>query len=263
MDLNGVYCITSLGRSVLEQYRVKRAIIMAAGVGSRMLPITKHTPKPLVCVNGKPMIETALEALIKAEIYDITIVVGHLADRFLGLKSRFPSIKLHYNDQYLTSNNISSAFAVRHLLDSTYIIEGDIFIQNPDIIRKYEYRSNYCGIPVTKTNDWYFKETYDVISELGFICEGPCYQYMGISYWTKTEGKILASNLYETFINQNMRDIFMEAIPLRIYKDKHKLFLRKINKNEAIEFDTIKEIEDFEAKQVANNYLSKLSEYQF
>lgn len=66
--------ITQNGLNALEPYRVKRAIFLAAGFGSRMVPITLNTPKPLVLVKGKRIIETLLDAVVKAEIPEIIIV---------------------------------------------------------------------------------------------------------------------------------------------------------------------------------------------
>lgn len=66
--------ITQEGLNALEPYRVKRAIFLAAGFGSRMVPITLNTPKPLVLVKGKRIIETLLDAVVKAEIPEIIIV---------------------------------------------------------------------------------------------------------------------------------------------------------------------------------------------
>ena len=62
------YCkngqITQAGLDALEPYRVKRAIFVAAGFGSRMVPITLNTPKPLVRVNGTRIIDTLLDAAV-------------------------------------------------------------------------------------------------------------------------------------------------------------------------------------------------------
>ncbi|MCZ2443169.1 MAG: NTP transferase domain-containing protein, partial [Flavobacteriales bacterium] len=67
---------------VLEPYRVKRAVILAAGMGTRMRPETQNTPKPMVRVGNKRIIETQIEALLKAGIDDITIVRGYLSHKF-------------------------------------------------------------------------------------------------------------------------------------------------------------------------------------
>ena len=96
--------VTEKGLLVLEQYRVRKAIILAAGFGSRMLPATKDKPKPLVLVNNARIIDTLLDALIKAEINDIVIVTGYKGDRFNELLNNYPTIKLVNNpifDKYI------------------------------------------------------------------------------------------------------------------------------------------------------------------
>ena len=74
--------ITSEGCSALEPYRVQRAIFVAAGFGSRLVPVTLNTPKPLVRVNGVRIIETLLDAVVNAGIEEIYIVRGYLGDQF-------------------------------------------------------------------------------------------------------------------------------------------------------------------------------------
>ena len=89
--------ITNKGLKELEPYRVKRAIFLAAGFGSRLVPITLNTPKPLVLVNGKKIIETLLDACIKAEIEEIIIVTGYLSEQFEILLKKYPNIKFVKN----------------------------------------------------------------------------------------------------------------------------------------------------------------------
>ena len=105
--------ITNLGLEQLEPYRVKRAVILAAGVSSRMMPIILNTPKPLVRVHGKPIIETILDALFDVGIKDITIVVGYMKEQFALLKDRYPNLQLMENPFFNETNNVSSAWLAR------------------------------------------------------------------------------------------------------------------------------------------------------
>ena len=63
-------------------FKAKRAIILAAGFGSRMKSLTQHTPKPLIPVHGTPMIETTINCLNENGIEDIIVIVGHLKEQF-------------------------------------------------------------------------------------------------------------------------------------------------------------------------------------
>ena len=85
------YCengrITQDGLDALEPYRVKRAVFVAAGFGSRMVPVTLNTPKPLVRVNGTRIIDTLLDAVVEAGIPEIVIVRGYLGEQFINIRT--------------------------------------------------------------------------------------------------------------------------------------------------------------------------------
>ena len=84
--------ITDKGLETLEPYRAKRAVFIAAGFGSRMVPITLNTPKPLVRVHGKRIIDSLIDACLEADIREIYIARGYLAEQFDQLLYKYPMI---------------------------------------------------------------------------------------------------------------------------------------------------------------------------
>ena len=127
--------ITESGLLALEPYRVKRAIILAAGFGSRMMPATADRPKPMVTVNGVRIIDTLLDALVAAGVTDITVVGGYKYDKLCELQQKYPFIKLIENREFDKTNNISSAvLALDALHDGCYFCEADLYITNPDVV---------------------------------------------------------------------------------------------------------------------------------
>ena len=92
--------ITPAGVAALEPYRAKRAIFIAAGFGSRMVPITFNTPKPLVRVHGQRIIDGLIDACLEAGINEIYIVRGYLAEQFDQLLYKYPMVKFLDNAVY-------------------------------------------------------------------------------------------------------------------------------------------------------------------
>ncbi len=233
--------ITENGLKALEPYKVKRAIFLAAGFGSRLVPITLNTPKPLVMVHGKRIIETLLDAVVKAEIPEIIIVRGYLGEQFEILLHKYPNIKFIENDLYNQANNISSAYLVKDLLENSYVLESDLLLSNPKLIRKYEYSSNFLGIPVDKTDDWCIESRNNIITKekIGGL---NCHQMVGISYYDAIDGKKLKKDIEEVFNSPGGKEKYWEQVQLAEKKENYKISVRECKFDDIIEIDTFNEL---------------------
>ncbi len=158
--------ITEKGIAVLEPYRVKRAIILAAGISERLAPVSLSIPKPLVEIRGKRIIDTLIDALITAGIENITVVVGYRAEMFSVLKEKYPNLNIIENPRYNESGNITTLYSAGLKAENTYICDADLYIHNAEVIQRYEYSSCFFGVPVRETDDWCFsvdgKRMYDL-----------------------------------------------------------------------------------------------------
>ena len=233
--------ITKKGIEALSPYRVKRAIFLAAGFGSRLVPITLNTPKPLVRVNGVRMIETQLEAVVKSEIPEIIIVTGYLSEQFEVLKKKYPNIKLIENKKYNEANNISSAYLVKDYLSNSYVMEADLCLYNKNLIRKYEYHSNFLGKYVSVTDDWCLETKNGIITDekIGGM---NCYQMAGIAYYNSTDGKRLNQDIYDVYNSPGGKEKFNEQVALIDKKENYKIYIRECNRGDIIEIDTFNEL---------------------
>ena len=235
--------ITKVGLENLEPYRVKSAVIMAAGFGQRMMPATADRPKPMVSVNGKRIIETLLDALVGVGITDITLVRGYKKEKFDELLPKYPFLKLVDNDEYDRTNNISSCMLALDKIDSCYLCEADLYISNPYVITKYQYYSNILGSYSLETDDWSFKMKDGYITEYQ---KGNtyCYNYYGISYWTKEDSAKLREDFAKVYNEfEDGVNYFWEFIPLVLLKDRYNVEIRQCRKSDIIEIDSYHELQ--------------------
>lgn len=235
--------VTEFGYKELEPYRVKRAIFIAAGMGTRMLPITINTPKPLVRVNGTRIIDTLIDACIKAEVEEIIVVRGYLGEIFDQLKYKYPNIKFVDNPYFRTYNNISSAYLVRDLIGQSYIFESDIYLVNTDLITKYQYESNYLGVPVDETPDWCFDTDDDLrITDLHKGGKN-CHHMYGISYYDKETGELFAEKVEEVFHKMlGGKDHFWDDVLCHFYPEEAKIYVRECTFEDTMEIDSFEEL---------------------
>lgn len=234
--------ITDAGVSALEPYRVKRAIFIAAGFGSRMVPITLNTPKPLVRVNGRRIIDSMLDAVVAVGIEEIYLVRGYLSEQFDQLLYKYPNIKFLENPIYNETNNISSALLVSHLMENAYIFDSDLLLSNPSLIKKYQYCTNYLGVKTDKTDDWCFKVDSHLKIKKTCIGGTDCWQMYGVSYWDAEQGKKLGRYINALFNAPGGKERYWDQVALEFYASEFDIHVRPCTYDDIIEIDTFNEL---------------------
>lgn len=239
------YEISESGLNSLAPFRVKRAIFMAAGFGSRLVPITLNTPKPLILVHGKRIIETLLDAIEAAQIKEVLIVRGYLGEQFDILLKKYPNITFIENPVYNETNNISSIHLVKDQLANAYVLESDLVLYHPDLIRKYEFESNYLGLRVDRSDDWCFETKKDWITKVK-VGGKNVFHMFGISYWTQDDAKKLSSDIAHVFEAPGGKEKYWDEVPLKDCQTNYQVKVRKVLPNQIIEIDTFNELKQID-----------------
>lgn len=148
--------ITERGMDALEPYRVHNAVIMAAGLSSRFVPLSYERPKGMLRVKGEVLIERQIEQLLERGITDITVIVGYKKEYFFYLAAKY-GVKVIVNDEYAEKNNSWTLWLARKELGNTYVCSSDdYFTENP--FERYVYRSYYAAEYVDgPTDEWCLK----------------------------------------------------------------------------------------------------------
>jgi CTP:phosphocholine cytidylyltransferase-like protein len=233
--------ITDAGLQALEPYRVKRAIFIAAGFGHRLVPITLNTPKPLVRVKGTRMIDTLIDAVLAAGIEEIYVVRGYLGEQFDQLLYKYPMIRFIENPIYNEANNISSAMCARHLLQNAYVLEADLVLYNPNLITKYQYTSNYLGVPVDVTDDWCFESKNRVITKVR-VGGTNCHHMFGISYWNTEDGAKLYEDIKRVYEMPGGKERYWDQVALEYCLSHYQVEVRPCSFDDIIEIDTFNDL---------------------
>ena len=224
-------------------HKVERAIIMAAGLGNRMHPITLSTPKPLVKVNGVRMIDTVIQGLHQNGIHEIYVVVGYLKEQFTELEKEYPGLTLLENPYFDTCNNISSLYVARDHIENAIILDGDQIIYNPDILTPEFERSGYNSVWTDEeTDEWLQTVENGIVTSCSRTGGKGGWQLYSISRWTAADGKKLKHHLELEFEQKKNRQIYWDDVAMFCHSDDYQLGIWPMSAEDVIEVDNLIEL---------------------
>lgn len=244
LELNTIeenYDLTPQGFEALKPYKVKRALILAAGTGERLIPETLTRHKSLLKIRGKRIIDSLIEPLLKAGIEAIYVVRGYLGHQFDELLEDYPMITLIDNNEYATTRNISSAYLVKDLFSNAYVLEADILLKNPNIIQAYEYTSHYKTTFVKRCDTWCFESVSNKIKTYRLGGEN-IHKFNGISYWNHEHGNKLERDIELTYLSPAGKERFWDDVPMRCTKDNYVVEVIDYEEDEIVEIRSVEQL---------------------
>lgn len=222
-----------------------KAIILAAGMGTRLRPLTEDRPKSLVEVSGEAMTERQIRFLKEKGIHDITLVVGYKKEYFDYLVEKY-GVKTVFNDKFDIYNNIYSMYLVRNILPESYVLEGDVYM-NKNIIDENVNRSTYfSSYKDNFQNEWKLVINDNHKLERIDICDGHGYIMCGVSYWAENEGKYIKNELDKLESIKDFENMYWDDI-VRNNVNQLDIHIKALNENDLMEIDSISDLEKVEA----------------
>jgi len=230
-----------------------KAVILAAGVASRLRPLTNNTPKCLLKVGSENILELAIENLVENKIFDIVIVTGYLEKQIRDfLKIRFPELNItfHYNELYKSTNNIYSLWLARNSLhaDDMLLMDSDIVFDKRIIAKLCS--SGYKSCLALKRHDVLDEEIKVRTDNNGRVLEiskevdpsEAAGESVGIELFNKDLVRELFSIIDRKVNVEKNVNQFYEAAFQELINNNHDIYVVDISEYFCTEIDTIEDL---------------------
>lgn len=233
---------TELAVQKYKNLAPKNAIILAAGYGMRMAPISIEISKAMLEIDGEPLIERQIRQLHEAGVNDIIIVTGFLKEKFEYLIDKF-DVKLVVNTEYARKNNLHSLALAADKISNTYIIPCDIWCKyNP--FNSFEMYSWYM-VSDKKVND------SDVLvnRKKELVKVSKCMKgnaMIGITYLLEEDAVFLREKLKSFDLDDRHTDDFWEIV---LYSSKKMMISARVVQAESIaEINTYEQLRELDGE---------------
>ena len=227
-----------------------RAILMAAGMGTRLRPLTLNTPKSLIEVNGMSLLERQIINLKEVGIDEIIVLTGYLHEKFDDLVKKYNLIKV-INDKYHIYNNIYTMYLVREYLQDAFVIDADNYITR-NFLPKTKPNTSiyYSACKENLVGEWILKydndgKIFDV--DIGKEGDKPNYIMSGASFWSAKDGALICKKVQEAVEVSNSMDKYWDNIAVDNLKDMD-VYIEKIQSNDIFEIDSLEDLEYLKGK---------------
>ena len=242
--------------------RAQNAIILAAGLSSRFVPISIETPKPLINVKGEILIERQIRQLKAAGIQEITIVTGYHHEKFKYLELDY-DVKLVYNPDYFDKNNHSSLFHVRDKLSNTYICSADNYF-TINVFKETPNRSYYSSVYHNGRTDEYCID-YATNGKIKKVKVGgvDAWVMFGHAYLDLETSNYLIPELEKIYKSSNFSNYFWEDILINNLENLD-IFIKKFDNDVIFEFDSIEQLLKYDKRNpsiLESKYIKSICNY--
>lgn len=233
---------SELTKKALSEYKKKapaRAIILAAGIGMRMVPINMEIPKALLEVNGERIIERQINQLHEVGITEIYVLVGFMKERFEYLIDKY-GVKLIVNSEYAVKNNIHTLKLAARYISNAYIVPCDVWcVKNP--FRRNELYSWYMvGDTVDEESDVRVNRKAELVKD-----KSGGNAMIGISYILDEDAAVIKEQIAKLCADANYDDAFWEEA--LYHKDRMTVVARVVNSADFIEINTYEQLRELDS----------------
>lgn len=220
-----------------------RAILLAAGMGTRLRPLTLETPKSLTIVNNDPLIERQIRFLKECGVEEIIVITGYLKEKFEYLVDKF-GVKLVNNDKYDKYNNIYTMYLAKDYLEDSYVIDADVYINRNFLIGDPKSSLYFSAYRENFKNEWKIGFNDDKeIKSITVKDKDSGYILSGVSYWKKKDANIIVHELDKVINEGDFEKLYWDDI-VRANVDKLDLKIEMIDSNDIYEIDSIEDLEE-------------------